>query len=721
MAIGYNQENGKALKSYEIGFQLIDRSDDGKRAFGLTIYKIGSGKESILLGAPIIYVGGKIKGTDVLILKESDLIIPYDKDWIKYILQKGSTGFGRPTDRDIGKKGIKQPDLSVLHRGFNKNSSATDAELKDLFIHVVNIMTGKSLSDPKYNNIKSLKQAVETLGPGAARVLYDMAESSPTLGNFIREEIGRPSELQFKKRSYADFNELLKKLNPDAKKPVVLQTSRLTIVTYQKGKSLPLGLDDDKLKELRGSKGEVIVDKRTGDEVSKISYQNRRLCNPTKTGMYDILLEKNKFEKMLVIVSPFNESHKISTGRQPNSDPLGFGSSEFRGNRVIAVRKADGNFEAFSARSNFLWGRPLDDCEYCSFVSKNAIPASDIDSGRYILLHGEKPYGSSVLSIEKISVLGKSSKRKYNAVLQVNSDGPSSGILEFNSYGGDRVIQDDGNIYLGSEIKAIEVDINYELGDYFRDKKFQWDEMDITPGYEQITGTFSGGSRITLNDQKFDKKSAVKHLVFEHGLREGDAIDYLSKVVVGMGDPVVAFIKKSEIRQPVPYSMPDYTYGMEDTTFQTKYKEYPAKVPIEEYHDMDYGGPKAEDVINPRWDTDVDSGSRALVTKAVASGSKDVAEFGTIIGLIQSKNIDRYTEDILPDLFLSMDRFGKTLILLWYHRDAFIEKFGRDNVNQMEDLLSESHGNAGKLILEILNTDIREQDSDMQDSNKEVS
>jgi hypothetical protein len=93
----YGQISNKARPlmqaPFRLGFEIVHKNDDNTRMVGVFAFRIpGSG----LLYAPVFFINGEIKGTDLLYQHGTKTFIPLTEEWVRYLLesQTGEAGIG---------------------------------------------------------------------------------------------------------------------------------------------------------------------------------------------------------------------------------------------------------------------------------------------------------------------------------------------------------------------------------------------------------------------------------------------------------------------------------------------------------------------------------------------------------------------------------------------------------------------------------------------------
>jgi len=120
LAHAYMREKAPSLEPYEVGFELLERSDDGKRAVGITGFQVGDQ----LFYCPVFWLAGKIKGHELLFLKDQSLFVPLKENWINYMLERKLPEIGQSVSRDPVRLGIRRPDILRQTRSGLKYAAA---------------------------------------------------------------------------------------------------------------------------------------------------------------------------------------------------------------------------------------------------------------------------------------------------------------------------------------------------------------------------------------------------------------------------------------------------------------------------------------------------------------------------------------------------------------------------------------------------------------------
>ena len=122
LAYQFVVDRAPALLPYMLGFEVVDRSDDGSKAVGIYGYKIDDDFYYI----PIFFINNQIRGVDLLLNKRTNSFVPLTENWINYVINKHSVTLGETAEPDVTST-LEQPDLNFLRAPNNhKTAEAED-------------------------------------------------------------------------------------------------------------------------------------------------------------------------------------------------------------------------------------------------------------------------------------------------------------------------------------------------------------------------------------------------------------------------------------------------------------------------------------------------------------------------------------------------------------------------------------------------------------------
>ena len=110
MAFVFLRDRAQALMPYLLGFEVVDREEDGSRAVGIFGFKIADKYYYV----PAFFVNNQVKGMDLLYSKETNSFLPLRETWINHILNKSTLRLGEGTSSDKVREDFEQPNFRFL-------------------------------------------------------------------------------------------------------------------------------------------------------------------------------------------------------------------------------------------------------------------------------------------------------------------------------------------------------------------------------------------------------------------------------------------------------------------------------------------------------------------------------------------------------------------------------------------------------------------------------
>lgn len=118
---------------YRIGFEIVHRNNDNTRLVGIFVFRVNKD----LYYAPVFFINGAIKGTDLFYRHTTKSFVPCTESWIEYLISLSETSEGRGvpiserinTRRQLNLQSIVQPPDAMMVR---KHASAdiSDEDVK---------------------------------------------------------------------------------------------------------------------------------------------------------------------------------------------------------------------------------------------------------------------------------------------------------------------------------------------------------------------------------------------------------------------------------------------------------------------------------------------------------------------------------------------------------------------------------------------------------------
>ena len=491
--------------------------------------------------------------------------------------------------------------------------------------------------------------------------------------------------------------------------------------------------DDDRKKLL--DDGVLITDKRDSQDVSMAFNTQVRMemMNPNESGVYEVLEKPGTFTEMVVLSNP-------ASGRG-------------RENTVLVVRKDDPRSWLNTHRTNVFvkscdcplpsvfreWVNGLSDISDCK-VGNTYVAIHEIGSGTCpfevteVLSNGA--YRVSWLDYADLPRPGNLAARTCMHPQHDNLNGYKSwdAKITVNKRPGTNLRTVAGEMFIPSDYKVIKVrekndtsrkdDSPFtfmpccdskpfqsgsrsdpspiELGDLANAQLMLYEKMASVK--VQDTGTDFYIQSATHGNHRLKKVAAVIHLVADHGLSEKQARVMLKEAsaVAKHNDAKTYFIKHAapfnnsvlEGGPNVP-GFPEPFYGQEPVGRGM----YPARYP-EEYTslvpgmDSNLTDPKIYDPFYMPDPKAMQAGQQAS-----QSGQKEVFDTAMISGLLKTVRQDGLVDRYLGDLMKALDKLGRILFLFYWHQDEFEDRYGKQDLPELEDTLRNAFEVLGDLVL----------------------
>jgi hypothetical protein len=106
------RDKAPTLLNYLFGFQLIEKDEEDTHGVGVFGFQLGGDT----LYAPMFFLNGELKGSELLYIKSRDAFVPLQENWINYLLNRRPYVLGETEQRSQYDLGIMQPDFNSLAR-----------------------------------------------------------------------------------------------------------------------------------------------------------------------------------------------------------------------------------------------------------------------------------------------------------------------------------------------------------------------------------------------------------------------------------------------------------------------------------------------------------------------------------------------------------------------------------------------------------------------------
>lgn len=763
LAFTFIQDRAPALMNYILGFETVDRSDDGTRAVGIFGFKIDDDYYYV----PAFFLNNQIKGVDSILSKRTNSFIPLTEEWINFIINRKATEIGRPSTEPVDNENFENPNFDFLRRPtvgplgggrYFKDASAKDSgDSKDFpawnnglryfggddawsFKYAWDVMKyrvaeglkkdagfreaaaglygalegehsifleKKAEASPIYEYLRNVG------GPRAVRTFFNAVGTNVKLANAAMEFYSNVGDLAPK--SYPSTCYAVKK----AQEAAIIEMVQVTFTDKPQEK------DENTVKDILED-GFTVVDRRDDDHVSftvAADYE-KMFQTPDFPGVYDVLCTGGNT----------HEAYVLDIDRILRSGTKGGAIVYFPDNKqsiicrkrwiVVKGDRKKSSRDIYSEASglgtiesnnNYVFIGPDGSCIGTVWVER----AHQEQGGRVTLdvsISSYPDYESTRLDEEAgLGDDGRIWGIDFTSIELGDFDGRPVGhgttLVMPRNWKVLRITQKVPTV-IGTEPDDTPTSATspsspkrHKLGSFAtlqsELRKQGAAELEIhSDGYEYSYQYDGGRASAPLS-----YKQASIDLVTRLGMRYRDvremlkqaAVERKSKRLLKMGQLVG--VDPMQPLEQTP-SADEYT-GI--PTYQTPYSdETTAQFNNVPYVNKDnVYGENLEGEMTRDQEAQFDPEAQQLAQNAAAAGQKNVFNQAAIGGLAKVYDVGAIVDSYLPEFMQALDRLGRTIFLYYWKHDDFVERYGTDQVVEMEDLLRATFKQLGKLTLDL--------------------
>lgn len=676
-----------SLNEYKVGFQLIERDDEGTRGVGVMVYQVGEQ----WLYVPAFFLNGRIRGYDMMYLPERSQFVPAKDAWVTYLKSNKTSLLGEPKSADeMSKRNPKRADSVSLRQDTKSNSIMYKSASDNTLLSETDVADMLQVYNDYDANAFDLKTWIPRLGKHATISFLKTLTDSPDFANAILahyepEDIRKIATAAKDKTPAQDGTEV-----QDGTYGLTVDSTGnvndLQIIS--EGDTDAVQKLDDTAKEVVLRDGLYVVDNRKNTSTVFVDKQDSgSLTSPVKSGYYEVLLADGSFRKCYIIVMPQTKKCHRGIGRGTvDIEPftcqvvdLDKPNVAYTCSRPILARRMDAREDM---NINGIGIKPTSLLKKFSGVDKvkaEGCPDS-IGSDPDEL----KPYDwEQCIAIDTKGnyqefTLGRSKSIIGNKIARISLSNDSSDWGE-----------DEGTLHLtGKPGEVCRKGINLYIPEGARivaHKRWCSDSMpvgDLETIKHKIIKTAAWRALTIINDglhysldgkfgreRMLTKNAALIKLVRDHGIKAPDARMMLHKEASN-GNPA-----KDDYL--VKYAAANYDEEESNVAFEETQ-------PYEELETLDPGMAKG----------DVDK-----VVDASDKGVKDVMDVSVLKALAANGSPNRMVDDYMQDLLLAMDRIGRILFMFYWHYNQFKDQYGQEKMSELEDSLRDNFQNLSDLTL----------------------
>lgn len=487
--------------------------------------------------------------------------------------------------------------------------------------------------------------------------------------------------------------------------------------------------------------GYLIRDHRNGDEVSVVynTQVEMDIMNPDVSGRYDVLTEEGKFDDCLVIHHPHGERGRL--------------------NQIVVVRMSDGNRKACKnfRRSNvFVKVHPQqvksETSEWREWFNTLS-DSTDLDVNANYVVVTQDGDGTCEFTVEKDLGDGNyevwwhdycSSSCDYDADDWHVGNGsfPESrkrcDCISFGSREGTTIKSYNGYLHLPPDSKVVRTKASPKCRkcdktridcccDYFSEKRDDsppvirpGDLASLQMGLLQKSASsilnrgsgdglfplkvWSDGHEVVIDSNRMSKLAGLVALVSKYGLREKQAKRLIKDAELGRQNRYWLKLANPYQSEIGPYATMEGQGMPMDTGAKYTSNQAYGSVPIQEYDQgrfMEVPGMGAGQTDPSTYDPmqNIDPHAMQTAQNAFQQNQKEVFDTAMISSMLNAVRQDSLIDRYLGDLTKALDRLGRILFLFYWHNEEFSERYGKQDLPELEDTIRNAFEGLGDLTL----------------------
>lgn len=644
-------EHLPGIEKYDLGFQLIDKTKDNSKAFGVRAFRLRT-----LAFVPFFYDNGKVTGYELFYLPKTNIFVPTSSRWITYLKQQNTADFGESSDLKDFADFSSAPNLLPLRRpmSFKTAQWLKAAQTKRAYKKIV----PKILKDP-----------------GCAGAFISLLDKYPFLVEKCAQVYGKDKLREMVKTAKAAVLSVSEQNIPKVAIPVEQQEKAAKVRFY--------GPFDDtfdltiKEVDILKKTGFYVKDARDESEKSKVvpALMEQKLNIVGKPGLYTVLDTDLKERKIIVL--PYATDTSYALERRLSEDPF----PQYQGNWLIRDITAGFKNKFYRYNANIYCLKEHPDEEFRAVMKK--LPKVDFEElSENIREQNVRPNSDSLKLI--IDPTNWHTYICWSSTVIVPS--------EWN-----RVLakKEWSKTLLFVPRNALQATYGHESPDIYATPELIFHWMNKTADYVKVY--FDHGQFI-INKKAFEKAAALKHLILNYGVSVKDGLRVLREAQ--MHKQARYFIKRADNGLP-PYLLQS-EQPVVDMSGDVRVEfapGYSAEVPFETERWIpglkrpqplvNIMQPPPEKVFN-------------TLNRLSQANEGDVFDLGLLVSLIHSTRSADVVDSLVPQILKGLDGLGRVLFVLYRHKDKLKESYGNDDYNRIVDEVRTNFEQLGECIMDLV-------------------
>lgn len=683
LAHDFLNDKAPTLMKDELGFQLLDKSDDDTRGVGVCVFK----PNGILMFAPIFFLNGEIKGHELLYLPEQDLFIPLKEAWINEILGKKPIIIGDSVDKGYqSRNGAGHPDMR-LFRTPPKFASWIDPLIPHIrkYMETVGTSLNKTASliidsSKQLTDATSLEKFFKYASPKGLRKLSKLINKSLITKRAFADMYPRVNLLKLAEDKQAEARSkylLREEATPkwgDNFFKNGADHGFVRIISYST--TITTGTDFDlseKEKEKLLRDQYLVIDSRPDADVSVIEQKGLSFVNPSDSGIYSVLMADGSYKDYAILkVFPVDRGRFFCDDHSTEYIVCGLdGHTGFYCNNSEIFARKKYNKDKFDN-----WFKSLPACDNMSIL-KNSNILNFVDSKG--TCYGDvDPYNISrvgdIIRLDNVEI-GNTLSKKLKKI--------------------------GGKLYVPSDCKVITSEFSADKNIFGTPELIEKAQRD---NFENIKLAVAN-DWCKINDTTYPTKFAgFCALIKDYNLREKDAKSLFKQAEANSGNyyTVTARIKKADslldelkLREGSNMYFPEPT----ESSVSVLSSNLPAgpsesrEVQSDNSYYMQYENPYNNSV------EDFPAMEMQQIQNALQQGQDEVFNLSVLKQFLNDGDLSSEIDHEIPELIRGMNHAGQMLFRYYWKGDKFKELYGPQEMPELESSLRKVFELLGDVIL----------------------
>lgn len=713
---------------FYLGFEIVYKNDANNKMIGIFAYRINKG----LFYAPAFFLNGEIKGTDLFYVVKEKMFVPLDDEWVNYYINKYTRSQGT---------GITNQEASKMRRSVDLR-----------WISLPPYMKTSSVDSDRYEEqLRQDKADFDTISREAKRSLLtiDFEKKASVLTGNLKDMLSKDRRFLSKIAStikddahYEFLNNIHKCLGDTQWMPDHIEEPQKKVASVDDKLIVHLGRFNPNNPKIASKQqlfqGISLEDNRK--EIIPVYIKDKCELNAvTHNGVWDILGDDNKFHKCFVFMGDPSWGYSFRETDDNNRLNVRDWTNSRKCCNVYVVDLEDGGdfdyVEEFGiARINKRDTSKLND--FTNINTAKAYGYNLLDEKVKFIKPKDIEIGKRYLFIDP-----SANRARVEYVQSIDEDNEGYLINDYTTISkveGASATRDsplETTPLLGKDTVALEVkpvakkDSEMEPRkdyDKYRQYNTPW-KPTKDRRLERVLARSLGldFAKLKYDNQKFfleknahrscDHNTFSAKITLMNDLKASEAdVDSIIKIAKDKGecgfmyklgaqslvlDPVPAFTTDFDSTVNVPMEYPQ--------SFVVNLREPGKIIPDPRLGDQ-YENSGTSELVNenkpePEFLKEEVMNANQLAEFAKKTGERSIFEHGVIGSLASTYGAYNLVAEYIPDMRTGLDRVGRLIFLYYWRPEDFAEKYGAEDLTELESLLISSFKRFGDLVLALIN------------------